>query len=148
MWSSKGPTEASNTHETKAESMSAVVNVRKASLVGMGFEGDLRDWMADPGHAYVGRNVRIGVKGGGAFSTGRSKWANPFKAWGGDHEAAVAKYRTYIANRIAKDPVTYDLGELRGKVLGCWCKPKACHADVLRELCVACPKAEASSGPE
>ena len=26
------------------------------------------------------------------------------------------------------------LGELKGKVLGCFCKPKACHGDVLVEL--------------
>ncbi|MHB8407806.1 MAG: DUF4326 domain-containing protein [Acidiferrobacterales bacterium] len=26
------------------------------------------------------------------------------------------------------------LGELRGKVLGCWCSPQACHGDVLEEL--------------
>jgi hypothetical protein len=24
--------------------------------------------------------------------------------------------------------------ELRGKVLGCWCKPLACHGDVLLEI--------------
>jgi hypothetical protein len=26
------------------------------------------------------------------------------------------------------------LGEIRGKVLGCWCKPAACHGDVLARL--------------
>jgi Domain of unknown function (DUF4326) len=26
------------------------------------------------------------------------------------------------------------LGELRGKVLGCWCSPKPCHGDVLARL--------------
>lgn len=24
--------------------------------------------------------------------------------------------------------------ELKGKVLGCWCSPKACHGDVLAEI--------------
>jgi len=24
--------------------------------------------------------------------------------------------------------------QLRGKTLGCWCKPEACHGDVLLEL--------------
>ena len=27
-----------------------------------------------------------------------------------------------------------DLEELEGKTLGCWCKPKTCHGDVLVEL--------------
>ena len=26
------------------------------------------------------------------------------------------------------------LGELRGKILGCWCKPKPCHGDILVKL--------------
>jgi len=26
-----------------------------------------------------------------------------------------------------------DLSSLRGKVLGCWCVPKACHGDVLAD---------------
>jgi len=25
--------------------------------------------------------------------------------------------------------------ELKGKILGCWCAPKACHGDILEELC-------------
>ena len=24
--------------------------------------------------------------------------------------------------------------ELKGKTLGCWCKPEACHGDILAEL--------------
>ena len=27
-----------------------------------------------------------------------------------------------------------DLHELDGKILGCWCKPKPCHGDVIAEL--------------
>lgn len=27
-----------------------------------------------------------------------------------------------------------DIRELRGKTLGCWCKPKACHGNVLLKL--------------
>jgi len=27
-----------------------------------------------------------------------------------------------------------ELEKLRGKILGCWCKPKACHGDVIIEL--------------
>ena len=31
-------------------------------------------------------------------------------------------------------PLRKKLSELRGFRLGCWCKPKACHADVLVDL--------------
>ena len=27
-----------------------------------------------------------------------------------------------------------DLGELKGKILGCWCRPNKCHGDILVEL--------------
>ena len=27
-----------------------------------------------------------------------------------------------------------DLDELKGKTLGCWCKPNNCHGDILIEL--------------
>ena len=33
--------------------------------------------------------------------------------------------RTWIVNNLHK---------LQGKILGCWCKPKACHGDVLIKL--------------
>lgn len=32
--------------------------------------------------------------------------------------------------KITKD----DLLKLNGKTLGCWCKPDACHGDILIEL--------------
>lgn len=68
-----------------------------------------------------------------------SKWGNPFthKPSSATHfkvktrEEAIARYREFILN----DPdLLADLPELQGKTLGCWCKPKACHGDVLIEL--------------
>lgn len=43
----------------------------------------------------------------------------------------IKRYRDYI---IHNKKLMNDLHELEGKVLGCWCKPKACHGDVLVEL--------------
>jgi hypothetical protein len=57
------------------------------------------------------------------------KWGNPF--WQGTREENVAAYREYI---LGRPELLADLGELRGKTLGCWCAPKACHGDVLVEL--------------
>lgn len=81
-----------------------------------------------PGDVYIGRAVpRRGLKG--------SKWANPFRVEEHGREHAVELYRAYIVEKIAEDPETYDLSELRGKRLACWCKPgEACHGDVLVEL--------------
>ncbi len=61
-----------------------------------------------------------------------SKWANPFKIVGSrNRERAVTMYEEYIRNA---PELWDDLLELDGKVLGCWCKPLACHGDVLVKL--------------
>ncbi len=71
-----------------------------------------------------------------------SIWGNPYahkegtqaKYVVGSVEEAVSKYREYILSRpdlLARVP------ELKGKILGCWCKVKPddpCHGDVLVEL--------------
>jgi len=61
-----------------------------------------------------------------------SKWGNPFQIGkDGTREQVIEKYREYILN----NPYLLScLPELKGKVLGCWCKPMACHGDVLKEL--------------
>lgn len=46
-------------------------------------------------------------------------------------EEAIAKYRDYILN---KPELMSKLEELRGKRLGCWCRPQKCHGDILIEL--------------
>jgi len=61
-----------------------------------------------------------------------SKWGNPFViGQDGTREEVIEKYRQYILNQ---PELLRDLHELDGKVLGCFCKPKACHGDVLQEL--------------
>ena len=60
--------------------------------------------------------------------------AQPVQGRKGRRSDSIEQYRAHILKKIREDPATYDLGELRGKELGCWCKPKACHGDVLKEL--------------
>lgn len=61
-----------------------------------------------------------------------SKWGNPFEIGrDGTREEVIEKYRTWI---VAQPELMAALPELRGKVLGCWCAPKACHGHVLAEL--------------
>jgi hypothetical protein len=58
-------------------------------------------------------------------------WGNPFvMGKDGSRDDVVAKYRAWVQTQpdlLAK------LSELRGKTLGCWCAPQACHGDVLLE---------------
>lgn len=61
-----------------------------------------------------------------------SKWGNPFSIGKhGTREEVIEKYKKYI---LACDDLLDSLHELKGKTLGCWCKPKACHGDVLVAL--------------
>lgn len=61
-----------------------------------------------------------------------SRWGNPFKIGrDGTREEVIAKYRAWVQSQPA---LMAALPELRGKVLGCWCKPEACHGDTLAEL--------------
>lgn len=61
-----------------------------------------------------------------------SKWGNPFKiGQDGTRQDVIVKYCDYVATRA---DLLAALPELKGKVLGCWCHPQACHGDVLAEL--------------
>lgn len=61
-----------------------------------------------------------------------SKWGNPFVIGrDGDRDTVIAKYREHL---LSDPDLLAALPELKGKVLGCWCKPQPCHGDVLEEL--------------
>jgi hypothetical protein len=57
-------------------------------------------------------------------------WGNPFVIGrDGDRATVIA---AYCDQHLPSRPdLLARLGELRGKALGCWCAPLACHADVL-----------------
>lgn len=61
-----------------------------------------------------------------------SKWGNPFIIGrDGNRAEVIAKYRAWI---VTQAHLMAALEELRGKKLGCYCKPAACHGDILVEL--------------
>lgn len=61
-----------------------------------------------------------------------SKWGNPFVIGkDGDRAMVIRKYSDWIK---AQPHLMAALPELRGKTLVCWCKPHACHGDVLAAM--------------
>jgi hypothetical protein len=62
-----------------------------------------------------------------------SIWGNPFKEdLHGTRKEVIEMYRQYLLDHpyllaLAKEQLT-------GMILGCYCKPKPCHGDVLVEL--------------
>ena len=69
-----------------------------------------------------------------------SMWGNPFtEGRHGSRAQVIEKYRNYVLN----DPLLMsEIMTLNGKVLGCWCKPKQCHGDVLIEIIEKIKKGE------
>lgn len=124
-----------------------VINVRVAHLRKMDPPMQhLREWMRDPENIYIGRGgvVFVPVAGNGStkekmrWPTSDSIWANPFKV-AKDDEASraecIERYRKHLKKQMDSGKITKEmLLELRGKTLGCWCKPLACHGDVLVEM--------------
>jgi len=72
-----------------------------------------------------------------------SKWGNPYthiddkqtlaKFIVPTREAAIKAYEKWITEGDGMHLLN-DLPELKGKILGCWCKPLACHGEVLARL--------------
>jgi hypothetical protein len=104
--------------------MCQVVNIRKRELQKIGFR-DFEEWSSKPEHIYIGGDLSNYVAG-----TTRSKWSNPFSRVTVESEGSLEKYEKYIR----ESELFSQLSELDGKILGCWCKPNACHGDVLIRL--------------
>ena len=48
--------------------------------------------------------------------------------------STIKKYRQYFYDRLRNDPeFKRKVNELRGKILGCFCKPNQCHGDIIVE---------------
>ncbi len=61
-----------------------------------------------------------------------SKWGNPFAIGrDGTRDEVIAKYQAWL---LKQPDLMAALPELKGKTLGCWCAPKACHGDVLSRM--------------
>ena len=85
----------------------------------------IKGWRMPANAVYVGRPT---------------KWGNPYYLGslgkpGGElgMSQVIEKYSYYIRHGMADG--SFDLSELRGKDLACWCPlDQPCHADVLLEL--------------
>ena len=61
-----------------------------------------------------------------------SVWGNPFEIGkDGTRVEVIAKYREYLLGNKELMSLLY---QVKGKTLGCWCKPQNCHGDVIAEV--------------
>jgi uncharacterized protein DUF4326 len=129
-------TKSSKAKKVRIESKSetTIVNVKVDHL--RPEYSNLIEWLQDDSHVYIGRDMSFYVDG--AF---KSKWHNPFKTKKpgkvykkGNYyslDESVKLYEEHIRN---SPELMNSLEELRGKTLGCWCKPRKCHGDILVKL--------------
>ncbi len=82
-----------------------------------------KDWRKPEGVVYVGRP---------------SRWGNPFSVQELGRAEAMRRFRELFERTAHRKKFRYPLADiaiLRGKDLGCWCRPdEACHADILIEF--------------
>ena len=63
-----------------------------------------------------------------------SFWGNPFPiTQEDDRDMVIAKYAKHLQVLYDQDKITFskELLKLTGKRLGCFCKPQACHGDII-----------------
>ena len=74
------------------------------------------------------------------------EYGNPFII--GEHgprDTVVEMYRIYFIGRMKADPIfRRKVRALKGKKLGCYCKPERCHGDVIAAYLNNLPAEEAS----
>lgn len=80
-------------------------------------------------------------------------FGNPFPLKPGasdlERNLCIQKFKSYFLERISEDPeFKRRLMELKGKRLGCFCKPKECHGDVIAEWLDSQPTKEKVMNPQ
>lgn len=103
----------------------SVINIKVDNLRKMGYNS-LSEWLKNPDHIYIGRNMAFYVPG-----ANKSKWCNPYNVEKYGRENCLHMYEKYI---LDNPDLLNSIEELRGKTLGCWCKPDSCHGDILIDI--------------
>jgi hypothetical protein len=71
----------------------------------------------------------FGTREGDVLIDRRTKWGNPYKiSKTCSREESIQQYEFHFVFKLL-----IDLREIKGaRRLGCWCKPLACHGDVIK----------------
>lgn len=79
---------------------------------------------------YIGRRMTQG-----GWNLTASKWSNPYVVnKHGTREEVLVLYHNYVLNGPLYNQLDELLSPHRPLLLGCWCRPQACHGDVLIHL--------------
>ena len=128
---------------SETDTRTKVCNCRVKYIRPAGFD-NLRDWMDDPNHVYVGRRGIVFLKN---KSGQNERFPKKHSLFANIHRLAAVNYKKWIRAQILDNPQrfgVYTIGEkdddedddeetiqlalmgLKGKTLGCWCVQSAC----------------------
>jgi len=79
------------------------------------------------GYVFIGRDY--------LYPTGRGKYGNPFKIIKGKRTRAesIELFKEYFHAPEQASLRAMARAELKGAILGCYCKPYDCHGDIIKE---------------
>ena len=93
----------------------SVVNLHRIDV-------EVSEWTKNPNNIYIGRQKHL---------LPESKWHNPYPIRNNNRAEAVNRFERYIRDNKG---LLKDIHCLKGKTLGCWCHPEACHGNILQKL--------------
>ena len=96
------------------------------NIINLNYVEDVEAWIKSGG-VYVGREVdnhKLKHEG--------SKWGNPHTLR--EHKCRKKVVELFRADLLKNEERMKEISVLKGKVLGCWCSPDQCHAEVLHEF--------------
>lgn len=98
-----------------------VVGIFITRVINIKTETEYQSKKSTPNYEYIGRG---------------SYWGNPYSMYeeGDDREEVIRKYKYDFDYEKFPNKEKSEVYKLVGKRLGCFCKPQACHGDVLADF--------------
>lgn len=98
-----------------------IVNVAITRVINIKTEHEYKAQRSTPNYEYIGRG---------------SYWGNPYSMYedGDEREDVIRKFKYDFEFEKFPNKEKSEVYKLAGKRLGCFCKPQACHGDVLADF--------------
>jgi|TARA_R100000501_G_scaffold18057_2_gene35896 hypothetical protein len=98
-----------------------VIGVSITRVINIKIDTEYQSEKSTPSYEYIGRG---------------SYWGNPYSMYeeGDDREEVIRKYKYDFDYEKFPNKEKSKVYKLAGKRLGCFCKPQACHGDVLADF--------------
>ena len=98
-----------------------VIKIAITRVVNIKIDVEFKAVKSTPSYEYIGRG---------------SYWGNPYSMYEGsdDREEVIRKYKYDFDFEKFPNKKKSEVYKLAGKRLGCFCKPQACHGDVLADF--------------